>query len=121
NGQRPSSSNFLLDGIEENDQLLSGPALQLAPEMIQEYRVSTNNFSAEYGRTSGYVANAVTRSASTAWHGIVYGDLNNNLLNANTFQHNVVGLPRTTSHQIETGFSAGGGLPHIPIFTWTAL
>src|SRR5205085_5118948 len=59
NGQRPTSSNFLLDGLEENDQLLSGPAVQLAPEMIQEYRVSTSNFSAEYGRTSGYLANAI--------------------------------------------------------------
>jgi hypothetical protein len=121
NGQRPTSSNFLLDGVEENDALLSGPAVQLAPEMVQEYRVSTNNFSAEYGRTSGYIANAVTRSATAQWHGIAYGDWNNDVLNANTFQHNSVSLPRITSHQIEAGVSAGGGIPHSRLLTWTAI
>jgi hypothetical protein len=120
NGQRPTSSNFLLDGLEENDHLLSGPAVQLAPEMIQEYRVSTNNFSAEYGRTSGYLANAITRSAARQWHGIGYGDLGNDRLNANTFQHNANGQRRTTRHQIEAGFSAGGGIPKSRLLTWTA-
>ena len=121
NGQRPSSSNFLLDGVEENDSLLSGPALQLAPEMVQEYRVSTNNFSAEYGRTSGYIANAVTRSGAATWHGIVYGDLNNQVLNANTFQNNLSGLPRNTLHQIESGVSIGGTIPHSRLRVWTAV
>src|SRR5262245_62141959 len=51
NGQRPSSSNFLLDGIENNDSLVTGPLMAIAPEAVQEYRVTTNNFSAEYGRT----------------------------------------------------------------------
>ena len=60
NGQRPSSSNFLLDGLESNNYLISGPLLSIAPEAIQEYRISTNNFSAEYGRTSGYIANVIT-------------------------------------------------------------
>jgi len=120
NGQRPTSSNFLLDGLEENDQLLSGPAVQLAPEMIQEYRVSTSNFSAEYGRTSGYLANAITHSAARQWHGIGYGDLGNDRLNANTFQHNANGQRRTTLHQIEAGFSAGGKIPKSRLLTWTA-
>ena len=62
NGQRPSASNFLLDGVENNNYLITGPLITVAPEAIQEYRVSTNNFSAEYGRTSGFVANAITRS-----------------------------------------------------------
>lgn len=75
NGQRPSASNFLLDGIENNDAVVTGPLSPLAPEALQEYRVSTNNFSAAYGRTSGFVANAVTRSGTNAWHamGWFYG------------------------------------------------
>jgi hypothetical protein len=121
NGQRPSSSNFLLDGVEENDQLLSGPAVRLAPEMIQEYRVSTNNFSAEYGGTSGYIANAITRSASQQWHGIGYGDLSNDRLDANTFQHNATGIRRTTSHEIESGISGGGAIPKSRLLSWTAI
>jgi Carboxypeptidase regulatory-like domain len=121
NGQRPSSSSFLLDGVEENDSLLSGPALLVAPEMVEQYRVSTNNFSAEYGRTSGYLANAITRSAMRKWHGIGYGDLNNHVLNANTFAHNLSGTPRNTLHGIEEGFSVGGGAPRTRLLSWTAI
>src|SRR5215472_2760723 len=61
NGQRPSASNFLLDGLQNNNNLVTGPLLTIAPEAIQEYRFSTNSFSAEYGRTAGFIANAVTR------------------------------------------------------------
>jgi hypothetical protein len=82
NGQRPSSSNFLLDGLENNNYLITGPLTTVAPEAIQEYRVSTNNFSAEYGRTSGFVANAITRSGSNNFHGVAYFYLNNNLSTA---------------------------------------
>ena len=68
NGQRASSSNFLLDGVENNDTLTTGPATGPVPEFMQEYRVSTNNFSSEFGRTSGYAAYAVTRAAGNSWH-----------------------------------------------------
>ena len=88
NGQRPSSTNFMLDGVENNNYLLSGPLTRVAPEAVQEYRISTNNFSAEYGRTAGVVANAVTRSGGAAWHGIAYLFLKNEWLNANDFQRN---------------------------------
>jgi len=121
NGQRPTSSSFLLDGIDYTDKLLGGPAFQPAPEMVQEYRVSINNFSAEYGRTSGYIANAVIRSGGSGWHGIIYGDINNQALNANTFQHNVNAVGRTTQHQIAAGISAGGRIPHSNLRSWTAI
>ena len=58
NGQRPSASSFLLDGIENNNNLVTGPLTALSPESILEYRVSISTFSAEYGSTSGYLANA---------------------------------------------------------------
>ena len=60
NGQRPTASNFLLDGLEMNNYLLSGPLAVIPPEAVQEYRFSTNNFSAEYGRTAGFVSNAIS-------------------------------------------------------------
>ena len=71
-GQRPSSSNYLLDGLENNNYLTTGPLTTVAPEAVQEYRVSINNFSAEYGRTSGFVANAITRSGADGFHGVAY-------------------------------------------------
>ena len=64
-GARPSSSNYLLDGVENNNYLVTGPLSPVAPEAIQEYRISTNNYSAEYGRTGGFMANAVTRAGGT--------------------------------------------------------
>ena len=108
NGQRPSSSNFMLDGLENNNYLVTGPLSPVAPEAIEEYRVSTNNFSAEYGRTSGFVANAVTRSGGNQFHGIGYFYLNNDVLNANGFQANLHGLPRNPDKQNQIGFQAGG-------------
>jgi hypothetical protein len=108
NGQRPSASNFMLDGVENNNYLITGPLNTLPPEAIQEYRVSTNNFSAEYGWTSGFLANAITRSGSNAFHGDAYFYLMNDILNANGFQENAVGAPRTPLKQIEPGYVFGG-------------
>ncbi len=108
NGQRPSASNFLLDGLENNNYLITGPLNALPPEAIQEYRISTNNFSAEYGRTSGFLANAITRSGGNAFHGVAYFYLMNDALNANGFQENLAGAPRTPDKQSEPGYVIGG-------------
>ena len=120
NGQRPSSSNFMLDGLENNNYLVTGPLTPIAPEAIQEYRVSTNNFSAEYGRTAGFLANAVTRSGGNQFHGIGYFYLKNDALNANGFQENLAGLPRTPVKENQIGFQAGGPIRKQSLFFSTA-
>ncbi len=108
NGQRPSSSNYLLDGLENNNYLITGPLVTVAPEAIQEYRISTNNFSAEYGRTSGFLANAITRTGGEQFHGVAYFYLENEALNANAFQQNLIGAPRSVDKQDQPGFFVGG-------------
>ncbi|HEV2688108.1 MAG TPA: carboxypeptidase-like regulatory domain-containing protein, partial [Bryobacteraceae bacterium] len=110
NGQRATASNFLLDGIENNDALVTGPLNIVPPEAVQEYRISTNNFSAEFGRTSGYIADAVTRGGGAAWHGLLYYYLENEALNANDFARNLKGLPRGQNRDVQPGFSVGGPL-----------
>ena len=110
NGQRPAASNFRLDGLENNNHLVTGPLFSLSPEAVEEYRVSISSFSAEYGRTSGYLANAVTRSGGNAWHGIGYFHLKNDALNANDFQSNRRGLDRPPLKEAQTGVHAGGPL-----------
>lgn len=107
-GQRPSSGNFLLDGLENNNSLVTGPLTAIPPETIEEYRISSNNYAPAYGRTSGFIANAVTRSGGDRFHGIGYFYLNNDVLNANGFQQNMLGLPRAPTKQLQTGFRAGG-------------
>jgi hypothetical protein len=108
NGQRPSSSNYLLDGLENDNYLITGPLATVAPEAVQEYRISTNNFSAEYGRTSGFLANAITRTGGEQFHGVVYFYLENEVLNANAFQQNLIGAPRSIDKQDQPGFFVGG-------------
>ena len=121
NGQRPSASNFLLDGVENNNYLITGPLTALAPEAIQEYRVSTNNFSAEYGRTAGFVANAITRAGSEQFHGSGYFYLKNDVLNANSFQANLEGAPRTPDKESEPGYVLGGPILRNRLFFSSAL
>ena len=110
NGQRPSSSNYLLDGTENNNLLVTGPLSAAVPEFIQEYRVSTSDYSAEYGRTSGFVANAITRSGGDQWHGQGYFYFENDSLNANDFQANASGFQRTPFTEIQPGLFVAGPL-----------
>jgi hypothetical protein len=107
-GQRPSSSNFMLDGLQNNNYLITGPLVTVAPEAIQEYRLSTNNFSAEYGRTSGFLANAITRTGGEQFHGVAYFYLKNEALDTNAFQQNSIGAPRSIDKELQPGFVVGG-------------
>jgi hypothetical protein len=110
NGQRPSSSNYLLDGTENNNLLVTGPLSAAVPEFVQEYRVSTTNFSAEYGRTSGFLANAITRSGGNEWHAKGYFYFESDRLNANGFQENASSIARPPFTQIQPGVFASGPL-----------
>ncbi len=108
NGQRPSSSNYLLDGAENNNLLVSGPLSAVIPEFLEEYRISTSNFTAEYGRTTGFLANAITRSGTNDWHGRAFFYLRQDRLNANGFQENAQGIPRRPFTELQPGFFLGG-------------
>jgi Carboxypeptidase regulatory-like domain len=121
NGQRASSSNFLLDGVEANFNLITGPIVSIPPEATQEYRLSTNNFSAEYGGAAGYIANTVTRSGGDQWHGLAYFDLENTILNANDFQSNLAGIARNPSHQDRPGAFIGGPIWKRCLFSGTSI
>lgn len=69
NGGRSRSNNFTIDGANNNDQSLAIPRQNLPPEHIQQFRMITNTFSAEYGRNSGSFVNQITRSGSNELHG----------------------------------------------------
>jgi outer membrane receptor protein involved in Fe transport len=73
NGQRNRANNFLLDGTDNNDQFTAGRvAINPNVDVIQEFRVSTNNFSAEFGRNSASAVNVVTKSGTNRQHGTAY-------------------------------------------------
>lgn len=70
NGQRPRGNNFMIDGVENNDISITGPAFILTnPDAVQEVVVQTANFSAEYGRAGGAVINQITKQGTNSYHG----------------------------------------------------
>jgi len=85
NGQRNRANNFMLDGTDNNDQFTAGRvAVNPNVDVIQEFRVSSNNFSAEFGRNSAAAVNVVTKSGSNQQHGTLYEFLRNDALDART-------------------------------------
>lgn len=120
-GARPSSSNYLLDGVSNNNYLITGPLNPVAPEAIQEYRISTNNYSAEYGQTAGFIANAVTKAGGNAFHGIAYDYIKNTVLNAADFQDNLAGTGRIPDKEAQFGYQVGGPILKDRLFFSSAL
>jgi len=108
NGQRSQSGNFILDGGENNDTFSAKPGQKVPLDAIQEFRVQTNNYTAEYGRGSGFVANVVTKSGSNGFHGTVYEFNRNAALAANDFFNNANGLSKPQFNRNQFGFSGGG-------------
>jgi carboxypeptidase family protein/TonB-dependent receptor-like protein len=88
-GARPQQNNYRLDGTSINDYANGAPGSvlggNLGVDAIQEFSVLTSNYSAEYGKTSGGVVNAVTRSGTNGLHGSVYEFLRNSALDARNF------------------------------------
>src|SRR4030081_2906383 len=88
-GARPQENNYRLDGISLNDYGNGAPGSVLGGNMgvdaIQEFSVLTSNYSAEYGKTSGGVVNAITRSGTNGFHGSAYEFLRNSALDARNY------------------------------------
>jgi Carboxypeptidase regulatory-like domain len=87
NGSRPAQNNYLLDGIDNNSDtvdFLNGTNFVVLPpvDAIQEFKVQTTNFSAEYGRSGAAVLNATIKSGTNAWHGAGWEFFRNDKLDA---------------------------------------
>jgi hypothetical protein len=85
NGGRGRSNNFSVNGGDGNDLFVNGPAIQPSPDSIEEFRVISNTFDAEYGRNSGAVINVVTKSGTNQLHGSVYEFFRNDVLDSKGF------------------------------------
>ena len=73
NGNRARSNNFQIDGSDNNDLSVAGPALFVdAQDSLQEYQIITNNFSAQYGRNQGAIINLVTKGGTNDFHGTLF-------------------------------------------------
>ncbi|HEX8147992.1 MAG TPA: TonB-dependent receptor [Pyrinomonadaceae bacterium] len=99
NGVRGGTGNFLVDGFDNNDQgqggrgaLVSGGITSISPEAIQEYRVITNNYAAQYGKGGGFVAESVLRPGTNDIHGSLFEYNRIQRLAANDFFSNRAGV-----------------------------
>lgn len=116
NGSRTRHSTFLLDGNFNNDLWRNSGNEAPNPDAVEEFRLLTSNFSAEYGRSPGAVINVVTRSGANSYHGALFEFLRNNSLNArNFFQASVAPL-----RQNQFGASLGGRIVHDKLFFFTS-
>jgi len=108
NGGRGRSNNFSVNGGDANDQFVNLPTVQPSPDSIEEFRVLTNTFDAEYGRNSGSVVNVVTKSGTNNFHGNMYEFFRNKVLNANGYCFSADGCPKPQFNQNQFGGTFGG-------------
>ena len=106
NGGRGRSNNYSVNGGDSNDLFANLPAVQPSPDSIEEFRVITNSFDAEYGRNSGAVVNVVTKSGSNDLHGSLYEFFRNDVLNAHGFTFQPT--PKPPFKQNQFGGTIGG-------------
>jgi hypothetical protein len=104
NGGRGRSNNYSVNGGDGNDLFANLPAVQPSADSIEEFRVITNNFDAEYGRNSGAVVNVVTKSGTNQLHGSGFEFFRNKSLNAKGFYDPV----KPDSIQNQFGGTIGG-------------
>jgi hypothetical protein len=123
NGGRGRSNNFSVNGGDANDQFVNLPTVQPSPDSIEEFRVLTNTFDAEYGRNSGSVVNVVTKSGTNKIHGNVYEFFRNTVLNANPYcLTSIDGVPcdKPKFNQNQFGGTLGGPIVKDRTFFFTS-
>ncbi|MBM3735679.1 MAG: TonB-dependent receptor [Acidobacteria bacterium] len=81
-GQRPSNNNFMVDGVDNNNRALTGPVMPVSNEAVAEFSLLQNQFTSEFGHSSGGQFNTVVKSGTNQIHGSVYEYFQNRNLNA---------------------------------------
>jgi hypothetical protein len=113
NGLRPAQNNYLLDGIDNNSDtvdFLNGTNYVVLPpvDAVEEFKVQTSDFSAEFGRSGAAVLNATIKSGTNEFHGDVWEFFRNDKLDAADFFENQHQVPKGDLQQNQFGFTAGG-------------
>ncbi len=114
-GIRSLQNNFVLDGVDnnsisENVQELTTQIVRPSVDSIQEFKVSTNPYSAENGRSPGSLISVTTKSGGNSFHGTAYDFLRNKVFDANNFFNNRSGLKKPQNIQNQFGGNLGGPL-----------
>jgi len=113
NGLRPAQNNYMLDGIDNNSDtvdFLNGTNYVVLPpiEAVQEFKVETSGFSAEFGRSAGAVLNATLKSGTNSIHGAIWEFFRNDKLDAADYFEDANRVPKGKLRQNQFGFTFGG-------------
>src|SRR3984885_4122856 len=117
-----TQNDFRLDGIDDNVEVYGGGSILGAsgnngytaivppPDAIQEFKLQSGNFSAEFGHSTGGIVNAAIKSGTNGLHGDLWEYVRNTLFNANDYFANQTDTPRPAYHQNQFGGTVGGPL-----------
>ncbi len=115
NGMRNQSNNFLLDGASNNDTFNTGFVMRPPPDAIQEFKIQTHSYSAEFGRNAGSVVNVVTKAGTNVMHGAAWEFNRDDALQArNFFAPATQDKPKLKQNQF--GGSLGGPIMRDRVF-----
>ena len=121
NGIRGRNNDQQIDGQNNNDNSVAGPALFLSDlDFVSEYQATTSNFGPEYGRNSGSVINLVTKNGTNRWHGTIFGQETNSVLTSLTnIEKNFDGITKPPRFNQEfSGGTIGGPLLKNKVFVF---
>lgn len=108
NGSIAGGNSYLIDGVYNRNLWLNTLVMVPVVDAIQEYRVMSSDYTAEYGEAAGAVTEVETKSGTNELHGSAWEFLRNDKLDANTFFNNVDGIKRPPFHRNEFGATLGG-------------
>ena len=111
NGGRQFTNEFLLDGVPDTNTETTGPSnlsFVPSPDATEEFKVQTNNYDAQYGRTGGGVVNVSLKSGTNQYHGSLYHYFRNDILNANAFESNAAARGKSAFRWNQPGIQVDG-------------
>ena len=108
NGQRPRDNNYMLDGVDNNETWLQTVVIFPSVDALDEFKVQTSTYSAEFGRSLGGVVNLQLKSGSNALHGSAFEFLRNDRFDANNFFNNSNSRQKPEFSQHQFGGTMGG-------------
>lgn len=115
-GGRSGSQEILLDGAPDVTPDINRAIIDPPVDSVQEFKVQTNSYDAEFGRTTGGVVNIITKSGANAVHGVLYDFERNSVLDANNFFNNRAGLPNLSFKRHQFGANGSGPVIKNKIF-----
>ena len=119
NGNREEANNFLLDGVDNNNNTSNMISYQPNADAIQEFNMITTNASAEFGGFQGAIVNVYIKSGTNQFHGEAFEFLRNDKLNANTWASDWQGLPKAPLRHNVFGGTFGGPILKDKLFFFT--